>query len=306
MLAAGTAGTLDEGRGVFDLAHAGALVTKSITREPRTGNPAWRVWPLDVGMLNAIGLANPGIDAFLSEWAPRAGGLGLPVIGSVAGTSVDDYVHVAAALDASGRFGAIELNVSCPNVHGGTEFGTNSEALSELVREVRAVCGQSRLIVKMTPVLSGSPSMTDLARACIEPAGGAPNGPNQRPGADILTISNTVPALGIDPDTRAPVLGNGTGGLSGPAVHPIALKLVHDVSAGIARDTGTPLIGLGGVTGWKQAASFILAGASAVGLGTVLFADPRAPRGVARGLERWLHRQGEARISALVGALKQP
>jgi dihydroorotate dehydrogenase (NAD+) catalytic subunit len=298
ILAAGTAGTLDEASGVVDLSRVGALVTKSITPEPREGNAPMRVAPLAVGMLNAVGLANPGVERFVAEYAPRAGGLACPVIGSAAGFSVADYGLVAGALAGCVGVAAVELNVSCPNVHGGPEFGADPGALAEVVAAAREAVGDRLgggrpLIVKLPPVAIGTPAtIVDLARVAIEH------------GADGLTIANTVPGMGVDVRTRRPLLGNVTGGLSGPAVHPVVLRLVHVVYRGVARDAGVPIIGLGGVLGWEDAAAFVLAGASAVGVGTASFVDPRGATRVLRGLGRWVASQGAGSIADLVGTLE--
>jgi dihydroorotate dehydrogenase (NAD+) catalytic subunit len=306
LLAAGTAGTLDEMASVWDLARVGGLVTKSITPEPRDGNQTWRILECHSGMLNAIGLANVGIEPFARDYAPRIPAMPTRVIGSIAGFSIDDYLRVAQAMDAFDALAAIELNVSCPNVHGGTEFGVDREALGTLIREVRAVVKSKRLFVKLSPIAIAPPGSTilDIARVAIEPPGSAPAGPNQRPGVDGLTISNTVPAMAIDVHSRKPRLANVTGGLSGPAVHPIAVRLVHEVYRKLARDTSTPIIGVGGVLTWEDAAEFIIAGASAVQIGTGLFVDPRAPITIAQGLERWARQQGESTIHALIGSVR--
>ncbi|GJQ29861.1 MAG: dihydroorotate dehydrogenase [Phycisphaerae bacterium] len=288
----------------LDLSRVGGLVTKSITRQPRDGNAVWRVLPAECGMLNAIGLANVGIDAFLREYAPRVSAVPTTIIGSVAGFSIDDYVAVAAAMDGVEAIRAVELNVSCPNVHGGLEFGSSPALLSDLVRECRRVLTRTRLFVKLSPIAAGPVKLAEFARAAVEPGNSPPAGPNHRPGADALCISNTMPAMAIDVETRTPRLANVTGGLSGSALHPVALKLVHDVYRAFARDSGTPLVGIGGVLRWEHAAEFILAGASAVQIGTGLFADPRCPLTVAKGLEKWAARQGVGSIAELVGCLK--
>lgn len=304
LLAAGTAGTLDELAGPVDLARVGGLVTKSITRLPREGNAVWRLLPTDAGMLNAIGLANVGVEAFVREVAPRVASVPTTVIGSVAGFSIDDYVAVADAMNAVPGLPAVELNVSCPNVHGGTEFGSDPAPLGELVREVRRVLTRARLFVKLSPIATGPIALSHIARAAVEPPGSPPEGPNQRPGADALCISNTMPAMAIDVEARTPRLANVTGGLSGPAIHPIAVKLVYDVHRTLGKPTATPLVGIGGVLRWEHAAEFILAGATAVQIGTGLFADPRCPTAVVRGLEQWCRRQGAGSIGELVGGLK--
>jgi len=303
ILGAGTAGVLDEADDVLPLEALGAITTKSLTAQPREGNQTWRMIPARAGMLNAIGLANPGIDAFCEHIAPRIPTLPVPIIASVAGFSIDDYVRVAARLDELGTLGAIELNVSCPNVHGGTDFAVDPRALAELIRAIRPVCSQSRLLVKLSPVVVGSPALHELARICIDPPGATENsGPNARPGADALTIANTIPAMAIDVRTRQPRLANRTGGLSGPAIHPVIVKLVHDVYRTVAKTTDTPIVALGGVLTWEDAAEFILAGATAVAVGTALFADTRAPLKITRGLHKWVRRQNAGSIAELIGA----
>ncbi|MBL8764407.1 MAG: dihydroorotate dehydrogenase [Phycisphaerae bacterium] len=300
MLAAGTCGTLDEMAGVLDLARVGGLVAKSVTPAPREGNPAWRILEArgGAGMLNSIGLANVGLDAFESACVPRIARLPTAVVASVAGFCADDYTRVAATLDehahaepgpGAGRLVALELNVSCPNVHTGMEFGSSPRALADLLDAVRPRVRRAKLFVKLGPL---TPEIVLVARAAIDH------------GADALTIANTIPAMAIDVRARRPRLANVTGGLSGPAAHPLAVRLVHDVFRAVARDAGVPIIGVGGVMNWEDAAEFILAGATAVQIGTALFADPRAPLAVARGLSRWVREQGHHTIAPLVGALE--
>jgi dihydroorotate dehydrogenase (NAD+) catalytic subunit len=293
ILAAGTAGYVDEMGDALNLSRVGAVVTKSITGEPREGNPTWRIieHPSANAMLNAIGLANIGIDRFVSEYGPRIAGVPTAVIGSIAGSSVDEYTRVAAGMAGLRGLAAVELNVSCPNVHGGCEFGVDPGALRELIAAVLAVLGGKGLLVKLSPIAVGTPgaTMTSIAKAAIEA------------GAQGLCIANTVPAMAIDVETRRPRLANITGGLSGPAVHPIAVKLVHDVYRNVARDAGVPIVGIGGVLRWEDAAEFVLAGASAVEVGTALFADPRSPLRIVEGLARWVRKQGASGIGELVG-----
>jgi dihydroorotate dehydrogenase (NAD+) catalytic subunit len=295
LLAAGTAGTLDEMAGVVDLSRVGGLVTKSITRLPREGNATWRLWPVEGGMLNAIGLANPGIERFAADIAPRAERLPCPVIGSAAGFTIEDYIAVAAAMDDLPGLRAVELNVSCPNVHGGVEFGADPGALRELLSAVRPVLTRAKMFVKLSPVAVGTPNtLADLARVAIDAR------------ADALCLCNTTPAMAIDPETRRPVLANVTGGLSGPAIRPIVVRLVHLVYRGVARDARVPIVGIGGILRWQHAAELMLAGASAVQVGAGLFADPRCPVTIARGLEKWAHRQGVERVADLVGQVDLP
>ncbi|MEO1585172.1 MAG: dihydroorotate dehydrogenase [Planctomycetota bacterium] len=291
ILAAGTAGYADELADAFDLSILGAVTTKSITREPRDGNPTWRILPTKAGMLNAIGLANPGIDRFIDQIAPRLARVPTTVIGSVAGNAIEDYAAVCSKMEPVGHLPAVELNVSCPNVHGGTEFGVDPDALGSLVRACRAELTTTKLIVKLSPIAVGRPGIVEVATAAVEA------------GADALTIANTVPAMGIDVRTRRPTLSNATGGLSGPAVHPIAVKLVHDVHRAIP---GVPIVGLGGVMAWDDAAEFVLAGASAVAVGTSLFAGPRAPVRMLRDLARWVESQEARSIASLRGAIEPP
>ena len=303
LLAAGTCGYLDELADAIDLARVGGIVTKSITAQPRPGNAFPRVIDARAGMLNAVGLANVGIKHFAEHIAPRAADVPTVVIGSVAGFSIDDCVTVAAAMDDAEGIRAVELNVSCPNVHGGTEFGADPKALADLVGAVRPVLADTRLFVKLSPIAVGAPGMVEVARAAIRGAG-VRAGPDRRTGVDALCIANTIPAMAIDVRTRRPRLSNVTGGLSGPAVHTVAVKLVHDVYTSVTKEAGVPIVGVGGVMRWEDAAEFILAGASAIQMGTALFADPRSPLKVIDGLRRWVRTQGAGSISELVGTVE--
>ncbi|TVQ59360.1 MAG: dihydroorotate dehydrogenase [Phycisphaerales bacterium] len=289
ILAAGTAGYLDETADVLDLSRIGAVITKSITARPRPGNKTWRIIETRAGMLNAVGLANMGHEVFERELGPRVARVPTTVIGSISGFSVEDYVAVAAAMERIEAVPAVELNMSCPNVSGGMEFCSTPEMAGLLLREVRPVLQRCRLFVKLSP---RTYDIVGVAGACIDA------------GVDALTIANTYPAMAIDVETRRPRLSRTTGGLSGPAIHPIALKLVHEVHQGVAMQAGVPIIGVGGVMRWEDAAEFILAGASAVQMGTAIFADPRSPQRVAQGLARWVRRQGCASLRELVGAME--
>jgi dihydroorotate dehydrogenase (NAD+) catalytic subunit len=286
--AAGTCGYVEELADVLDLSTIGAVVTKSITREAREGNAPWRIidLPRAPGMLNAIGLANVGLDRFLKEKLPAATRAQTVIVGSIAGNSIDEYVTIASAFDRSKLLRAVELNVSCPNTADGLQFGEHPRKLAELLKEVKPALRSAKLIVKLSPNVS---DIVAMARAAIEA------------GADGLTLINTMPALAIDVETRQPRLSRGSGGLSGPAIHPIAVRMVHEVYRGVAREAGVPIIGLGGVMTWQDAAELILAGATAVGFGTALFVDPTLPRGIAKGLETWTVRQGCSSIAELIG-----
>lgn len=304
ILAAGTAGYADEILDVLKPAVLGAVTGKSITAQPREGHPTWRMVPLRGAMLNAIGLANTGIERFAEHVAPThtLGTHGVRLIASVAGDTVDSYVRVVSEMDGLDGVDAVELNVSCPNVHGGADFGVDPRALAELVGAVRAALPSKLLIVKLPPIATGLPGIVQIGRSAIE-ARGVPNGPNHRPGADVLCLANTTPAMAIDVETRRPRITNGTGGLSGPAVHAVVVKLIHDVYRGIAQGEGVPIIGLGGVSNWREAAEFVLAGASAIGMGTATLADPSSPARVHKGLARWTKRMGAIKLTELVGAV---
>lgn len=291
--AAGTCGYVREIADVIDPAAIGGVVTKSITREEREGNQPWRIidLPRAPGMLNAIGLANVGVDRFLKEKLPDVQSIACVVIGSIAGHSIEDYVHVAAALDQSGVLPAVELNVSCPNTSDGLQFGEHPGKLLELLGAVRPLLARTKMIVKLSPNVG---DINGMARAAIDG------------GADALTLINTVAAMSIDPETRRPRLSRGAGGMSGPAIHAIAVRMISEVYRSAARDAGIPIIGLGGVMTWQDAAEFILAGATAVGMGTAMFVDPRLLPKVARGLEAWVAKQGCNSISELIGQVTMP
>jgi dihydroorotate dehydrogenase (NAD+) catalytic subunit len=287
--ASGTCGYVDELAGVLDPRAIGAIVTKSITREQREGNPPWRIVDVPHGMLNAIGLANMGLERFLAEKLSAAERMDTVVIGSIAGHSIDDYAAVATAFDAADALPLVELNVSCPNVEDGLQFGEHPEMLRALLRAVRPVLTRTKMIVKLSPNVG---DIVAMARAAVEE------------GADALTLINTITAMSIDVHSRQPRVSLGTGGLSGPGIHPIAVRMVHEVYDRVAREAGVPIVGLGGVMTWRDAAEFILAGASAVGMGTALFVNPRAPLKVARGLAKWVASQECTSVRELVGQVQ--
>ena len=287
--ASGTSGYIDEFAHVLQPNLLGALVTKSISRAPWTGNPPWRIVDAREGMLNAIGLANVGLDRFLSEKLPKAASLDTVIIASICGNSIEEYVAVAEAFDAAPELPLVELNVSCPNTDDGLVFGEHPASLSQLVRAVREVLKQTKMIVKLSPNVG---DVRPLAKAAIEA------------GADVLTLINTVSAMAIDVETRQPRLSRGTGGLSGPAIHPVAVRIVYEVYEDVARSANVPIIGLGGVMNWRDGAEMILAGATAVGMGTALFVDPRAPGKVVKGLRKWVERQEVKSVRELVGQVQ--
>jgi dihydroorotate dehydrogenase (NAD+) catalytic subunit len=214
-----------------------------------------------------------------------------PVVVNVAGHSYDDYIQTCAAMNTLDCAAAVELNVSCPNVKDGLTFGTHPGRLKELTIEVKKVLPGKPLIVKLSPNVE---DITQLARAAVDG------------GANVLSMVNTFTAMAIDLHKRRPRLANVTGGLSGPAIKPIALHLVSRVYRNVTRHTGTPIIGMGGVQHWQDAAEFILAGASAVAIGTALFVDPATPNRICDGLNDWLSKQGVERLGDMVGALEMP
>ncbi|MCE9619018.1 MAG: dihydroorotate dehydrogenase [Planctomycetes bacterium] len=286
--AAGTAGVVDELADIMDPGVLGAIVTKSITPEAREGNDPWRLVETEAGILNAIGLANPGLKKFQSDYAPKAAKLPCAVVGSAAGHTVADFVAVARGLIECGM-AAVELNVSCPNTATGRHHGGDPVSLTALIREVRPAVPKGRLWIKLPP---DGPTLA-LAAAAVEA------------GADALTLCNTFPAMKIDPVSRKPVLSRGQGGLSGPAIHPIVVRLVYEVYRNVAKSAGVPIIGLGGVLSWKDAAELIVAGASAVGLGTAFFVDPGLPMKISKGLALWAAQLGVSSFGELVGSAQQ-
>jgi len=290
LTASGTCGYADEYADFVDLRRLGAFVTKSITRLPRAGNEYPRVVETRAGMLNAIGLANVGLEAFLSEKLPRLRALGVPAFVNVAGTTVEDYLAVAEALEGVEPIRGIELNISCPNVTaGGIQFGTDPRQVADITAALRRVCRRNILIVKLSPNVT---DITATARAAVEA------------GADALSLVNTFTALAIDVETRRPILANRTGGLSGPAIRPIAVHMVRRVAREVAGPAGVPVIGMGGIQTPRDALEFLLAGATAVALGTALFVDPAVIVHILDGLADYLRRHSFRRVTDIVGAVE--
>ncbi len=264
----------------------GAIVLKGTTLEPRAGNPQPRLAETPSGMLNAIGLQNPGIAYFLKEIRPHLKKLGCPVIVNIAGESPDQYRELAAILDGVGEVSAVEVNISCPNVRcGGISFGRDPAVVEELVRAVRQVY-RGPLIVKLS-LEAGD--ICAVARAA------------ESAGADVLSLINTLKGMVIDIRSRRPFLGNITGGLSGPAIRPVAVRAVWEVAEAVS----IPLIGMGGIASHEDALQFILAGASAVAVGTANFINPFIARGINLGLQRYLEDKDLCHYSELVGAARR-
>jgi dihydroorotate dehydrogenase (NAD+) catalytic subunit len=268
----------------FSNRDAGAIVLKGTTREPRLGNPPHRVCETPMGMLNAIGLQNPGVDHVVSRILPTLDFEETRFIANVCGSTIEDYVEVTRRFDDS-PIDAIELNISCPNIkEGGVQFGNYPEMSARVVAACRAVT-RKPLITKL------SPNQTDIrenARQCIEA------------GTDALALINTVTGMAIDVESRRPVLGNIQGGLSGPAIKPIALLKVHQVYE-VARKHNVPIIGQGGICSANDALEFLIAGATAVGVGTALFYNPLVCKQINSGIESYLQRKNLRSVSELVG-----
>ena len=264
MTASGTFGNGLDYVKVFDIQRLGAIVSKAVTLRPRRGNVQPRIAETAGGMINSIGLQNVGLEAILRDVAPVWATWRVPVVVNVAGESVGDYAELARRLDGVPGVSGLELNVSCPNVEDGLEFGTDPRAAAAVTAAVRRRTTLP-LIVKLTPNVT---DIVEMARAVVDA------------GADALTLINTFPAMSIDIESRRPALGWGSGGLSGPALKPIALKMVYEVAAAV----DVPIIGCGGVMSGEDAVEYLMAGACAVQVGTATFRNPRAPLDVLEGL----------------------
>jgi len=285
LAASGTFAYGVEFKDLLDLKEVGGIVVKGLSAQPMDGNPPPRVWETQAGMMNSIGLQNIGVRAFLRDKLPELRTLGTQIVANVFGYCVEDYLEVAGELENAEGLAAYELNVSCPNTtHGGMYFSSDPSLLGEVVSAVRKVARRP-LIVKLSP---------NVAR--IEPLAVAA----QEAGADALSLVNTFVALAIDPVARRARIGAGFGGLSGPAIKPIALRMVYEAAQAVK----IPVIGLGGIATGTDAAEFLIAGASAVEVGTANFWDPQAPVRIARELERFLAEQNVEQARDLVGTLK--
>ena len=284
--ASGTFGYGLEFADFVDLGALGAISVKGLSLRPCHGNPPPRICETDAGMLNAIGLQNVGIEAFLAEKLPELSRRGATVIANVWGDTEDDYVAVVERIADERRIAAVELNVSCPNVvKGGMVFGNDPVALAALVRRVRGVCRRP-LVVKLSP---NSGDVVAAARAAVDA------------GADVLSLINTLVGLAIDLETREPKIGFTTGGLSGPAIRPIAVRMVWEVRKALPK---VPIFGMGGIETVENVVEFLIAGADAVQVGTANFRDPSVSGRLVGELAAWCDAHGVARASDLVGTLK--
>jgi len=260
----------------------GGITLKGLTPEPRLGNAVPRLAETPAGLLNAVGLENPGLEEFLKSYLPKVRKLPTEVIANISGFSLEDYVQMARALQRDSGLAALEVNISCPNVkHGGMHFGTDPKSAEEVIAAVKAETDLP-IIAKLSPNVT---DIVGMARAV------------QRGGADALSLINTLLGMRIDIDQQRPVLANTFGGLSGPAIRPVAVRMVWQVSQAI----DLPIIGMGGITTWQDAVEFLLAGATAVSIGTGNFVNPQAPLEILQGIRNYCDKRGMTSVRELVG-----
>ena len=287
MTASGTFGYGEEYADFIDITKIGGIIVKGTTLHKREGNPYPRMAETPSGMLNAVGLQNKGVDYFVEHIYPRIKDIDTQMIVNVSGSAIEDYVATAARINELEKIPAIELNISCPNVkQGGMAFGVTTKGAEEVTRAVREVYHKT-LIVKLSPNVT---SIADIAKAA------------EQGGADSVSLINTLLGMAIDAEKRKPLLSTVTGGMSGAAVKPIALRMVWQVAQAVK----IPVIGLGGIMNWRDAVEFILAGASAIQIGTANFIDPTITLKVVEGINDYLDRHGFASVADLVGALELP
>lgn len=285
MTASGTFGYGEEFSAYMDLESIGAMITKGLSLKPKAGNNTPRIVETPGGMLNAIGLQNVGIEAFIAKKLPFLRGVNTPVVVNLYGNSLEEYGELADRIDDIDEVAGVEVNISCPNVkQGGIVFGTDPAAAAQVVELVRKSTSKP-LIVKLSPNVT---DIVTMAKACVDA------------GAEALSLINTLTGMAIDLNSRRPVLANITGGLSGPAIKPVALRMVWQV----ARAVKVPIIGIGGIMTATDALEFILAGATAVQVGTASFLSPEASQEIARGMEKWLVENRVGSLKELIGGLK--
>lgn len=286
LVASGTFGYAREMQAFVEFARLGGIIPKTVTPLPRPGNKPPRTVETASGLLNSIGLDNDGLEAFIEKHLPHLINLGAPLIVNIAGKSQDEFAQMASRLNAFPQIAALELNISCPNVTGGTDFGTNPEQTANVVSSVRSVCAFP-VIAKLTPNVTSVPVIAEAAAAA---------------GADAVSLVNTFQGLVIDWRKRKPVLGNGLGGLSGPAIKPLALRIVWQV----AQRVKIPIIGVGGIQSINDVMDFLVAGASAVQIGTANFYHPQLPVKLVDELDRTLQDLGCQSVTDIVGTLQLP
>ena len=282
--ASGTFGFGREFNEFYPLSTLGGISCKGITLRRRDGNPPPRIAETPSGILNAVGLQNPGVDVFINEDLPWLKQQNTTIIANIAGNTIEEYCQMAEKLSET-DVDMIELNISCPNVKsGGVQFGTSCESVGQITREVRDHC-KKPLVVKLSPNVTDIASIAQSAEAN---------------GADAISMINTLTGMKIDIRTRRPIIRNNTGGLSGAAVFPVAVRMVWQVSKAVS----IPIIGMGGITTWEDAVEMLIAGATALQIGTVLFSDPYAPIKINEGLNRFLDENGIQSVTELTGTVK--
>ena len=286
LVASGTVGYAREMQPFVPLAKLGGVIPKTVTPLPRMGNPPPRTVETPAGLLNSIGLDNDGLDVFLTKHLPFLLDLGTSLIVNIAGATIDEFVAMAARLDAFPRIAGLELNISCPNVSGGVDFGTDAALAADLVARVRAAC-RFPVIAKLTPNVT---QIVPIAQAVAEA------------GADAVSLVNTFQGLAVDWRRRRPILGAGTGGLSGPAIKPLALRCVWQV----ARTVNVPIIGVGGISSLNDVMEYLVCGASAVQVGTANFYDPGVAARLVDELEQLVAAEGWANLRGVIGTLQAP
>ena len=281
VLASGTCGFGRELGGYFDISRLGGIASKGLTLNPRGGNEGIRVWETPSGLMNSIGLENPGVRGFLEDELDWINGHDVANIVNLGGHSIEDYIEGVSLLNDA-KLDLLELNISCPNVkQGGMNFGVRTETAREVVRILRREC-RHKLVVKLSP---NAEDIVALARACEEE------------GADGLSLTNTYLALAVDIDRRRPVFENVYAGLSGPAVRPISLRMTHQVAHAVK----IPVMGIGGIAAWRDAVEFIMAGATAVQVGTATFTKPDIALDVIEGIEAFMEKEGITNLSEIRG-----
>jgi len=286
LVASGTFGYAREAQAFTDFERIGAIIPKTITPQPRMGNPPPRTVETSCGMLNSIGLDNDGLEAFISKHLDYLLNLRTAIIANIAGRNVDEFVYMAERLNQIPQLAGLELNISCPNVSGGVDYGSNPDLTAQVVRKVRGACDLP-VIAKLTPNVT---NITEIAQAAAES------------GSDAVSLVNTYQGMAIDWHRRKPVLGNVLGGLSGPAIKPMALYAVWKV----ARDVDTPVIGIGGIASINDVMEFLVAGATAVQVGTANFYNPSLASRLVDQLEETVARENVAHVTDFVGTLKLP
>lgn len=285
LAASGTFGYGIEFAQILDLNQLGGVVTKGLSREPMAGNPAPRLWHTPSGMINSVGLQNIGVARFIREKLPKLRQYSVPVFANVFGFAPTDYLEVIRALEDAEGIAAYELNVSCPNTEkGGIFFSSEPSLLASLVLQARSIAARP-LIIKL------SPNVADIKPFAVAA---------EQAGADAISLINTFVALALDAHTRSPRMGAGFGGLSGPAIKPIALRMVREAVEAVK----IPVVGVGGISTGEDVAEFLISGASAVQVGTATFVDPRAPLHIARELDRFLQKRGFQHVNDIIGNLR--